>query len=266
MPHAHSHAQVLLGVEGGLALEVNGRSAWVDATAGLVIPAGATHGFESRAGARVWVVDAPACLSLDRLRAFALPPGWAANPGCDSSPGQSTATDAGTGTASRADGQTGTGLSATQVLDTLGQAAPRAGAPPGGSGPPTQAAVADTLHQPWPVQRMAALYCLSVPRFQVRWQALTDLLTQAWLRGQRLDAAQRQRSRLAAGNGGTASGLPQRQRPAVCTAPRPGTDHPAFARRLTAGYTRQAISIAAVPAQFNRFSTAGHQRHGNMAA
>ena len=78
-PHAHSHAQVLLGVEGGLALEVDGRSAWVDATAGLVIPAGATHGFETRAGARVWVVDAPACLGLDRLRAFALPPGWAAN-------------------------------------------------------------------------------------------------------------------------------------------------------------------------------------------
>lgn len=190
-PHAHSHAQVLLGVEGGLALEVDGRSAWVDATAGLVIPAGATHGFESRAGARVWVVDAPACLGLDRLRAFALPPGWAANPGCDSSPGQGTGTDAGTGTASRADGQTGICLSAAQVLDTLDQAA-RVQVRRPVEVARLQAAVADTLHQPWPVQRMAALYCLSVPRFQVRWQALTGLSPQAWLRGQRLDAAQRQ--------------------------------------------------------------------------
>lgn len=188
-PHAHSHAQVLLGVEGGLALEVDGRSAWVDATAGLVIPAGATHGFESRAGARVWVVDAPACLGLDRLRAFALPPGWASNP--SSRPGQGTATGAGTGTASRADGQTGTGLSAAQVLDTLDQAA-RVQVRRPVEVARLQAAVADTLHQPWPVQRMAALYCLSVPRFQVRWQALTGLSPQAWLRGQRLDAAQRQ--------------------------------------------------------------------------
>lgn len=193
VPHAHSHAQVLLGVEGGLALEVNGRSAWVDATAGLVIPAGATHGFESRAGARVWVVDAPACLGLDRLRAFALPPGWTANPGCGSSPGQGTATDAGTGTgtASSTYGQTGTSLSAAQVLDTLDQAA-RVQVRRPVEVARLQAAVADTLHQPWPVQRMAALYCLSVPRFQVRWQALTGLSPQAWLRDQRLDAAQRQ--------------------------------------------------------------------------
>lgn len=187
VPHAHSHAQVLLGIEGGLALEVDGRSAWVDATAGLVIPAGATHGFESRAGARVWVVDAPACLGLDRLRAFALPPGWAANP--SSRPGQGT--DAGTGTASHADGQTGTSLSAAQVLDTLDQAA-RVQVRRPVEVARLQAAVADTLHQPWPVQRMAALYCLSVPRFQVRWQALTGLSPQAWLRGQRLDTAQRQ--------------------------------------------------------------------------
>lgn len=192
-PHAHSHAQVLLGVEGGLALEVDGRSAWVDATAGLVIPAGATHGFESRGGARVWVVDAPACLGLDRLRAFALPPGWTANPGCGSSPGQGTATDAGTGTgtASSTYGQTGTSLSAAQVLDTLDQAA-RVQVRRPVEVARLQAAVADTLHQPWPVQRMAALYCLSVPRFQVRWQALTGLSPQAWLRDQRLDAAQRQ--------------------------------------------------------------------------
>lgn len=191
-PHAHSHAQVLLGVEGGLALEVDGRSAWVDATAGLVIPAGAIHGFESRAGARVWVVDAPACLGLDRLRAFALPPGWAANPGPCSRPGLGAATEAGTGTtAISADGQTSTGLSAAQVLDTLDQAA-RVQVRRPVEVARLQAAVADTLHQPWPVQRMAALYCLSVPRFQVRWQALTGLSPQAWLRGQRLDAALRQ--------------------------------------------------------------------------
>jgi AraC-like DNA-binding protein len=188
-PHVHSHAQVLLGIEGGLALEVDGRSAWVDATAGLVIPAGATHDFESRTGARVWVMDTPAGLGLDRLRAFALPPGWAANPGSGSSASPNQGTAIGTGTAISADGQTGTGLSAAQVLDTLDQAA-RVQVRRPVEVARLQAAVADTLHQPWPVQRMAALYCLSVPRFQVRWQALTGLSPQAWLRGQRLDAAQ----------------------------------------------------------------------------
>ena len=83
------------------------------------------------------------------------------------------------------------GLSAAQVLDTLDQAA-RVQVRRPVEVARLQAAISDTLHQPWPVQRMAALYCLSVPRFQVRWQALTGLSPQAWLRDQRLDAAQRQ--------------------------------------------------------------------------
>lgn len=75
--HAHDHPQVLFGVDGALQLEVDGRSAWVDASCGLVVPAGATHAYRAAPVARVLVVDGMAPgPATDRLRRFALPPGW----------------------------------------------------------------------------------------------------------------------------------------------------------------------------------------------
>lgn len=77
--HAHDHAQVLLGLDGTLTLEVNGHAAVVDAQHGLVVPAGAEHSYRAdgaRGCARVLVLDTPAAPGTDRLRRFVLPPGW----------------------------------------------------------------------------------------------------------------------------------------------------------------------------------------------
>lgn len=55
--HAHEHFQVLLGLDGVLELEVEGRGQRVGAGAGLVIAPGDRHDFESALGARCLVLD-----------------------------------------------------------------------------------------------------------------------------------------------------------------------------------------------------------------
>jgi AraC-like DNA-binding protein len=158
-PHAHAHAQVLFGIEGCLDLEVEGRGARVDACAGLIVPAGARHGFEAGATAHVWVIDAPAAPGLEGMRAFALPPGWS----------------------TRADPSDLLGIAcgASRVLPRRRLDAAR-----------LEAAIAARLHEPWPTQRMAAVFALSVPRFHARWLELTRSTPQCWLRRRRLARAE----------------------------------------------------------------------------
>ncbi len=55
--HAHSHFQVLLGLEGLLDLEIEGRGQRIAAGDGCVIPPGERHDFESRSGSRCLVLD-----------------------------------------------------------------------------------------------------------------------------------------------------------------------------------------------------------------
>ena len=74
--HAHEHAQVLFGVGGTLQVEVAGHAAWVDATCGLVVPAGAIHAYCATSMARVLVIDDLTGPATERLRRFELPPGW----------------------------------------------------------------------------------------------------------------------------------------------------------------------------------------------
>jgi AraC-like DNA-binding protein len=76
--HVHDHAQVLFGLDGTLQMEVEGCSAWVDATCGLVIPAGATHAYCAEKTARVLVLDCAPGPATGRLRSFALTQGWRA--------------------------------------------------------------------------------------------------------------------------------------------------------------------------------------------
>jgi len=156
--HVHEHAQVLFGVDGALEVDVDGRAARVDASAGLVVPAGARHASLSLRGASVWVVDAPPGPGLERLRAFAPPPRW-------------------------------TTQAAPAVLLAAIDAAPRVLARRRLETAQVEEAIAGRLHEDWPNARLAAACALSVARFHARWLALTGLAPQAWLRGRRLDAA-----------------------------------------------------------------------------
>ena len=158
--HAHEHVQVLFGLEGCLELDVEGRAARVDPVSGLVVPAGAAHAFSSERTARVWVVDAPDGAGLDRLRGFRLPGSWSER----AAPGTSLA-----------------------LLDGAARVLPRRRIDPAH----LTAAIAGRLHERWPTSRMAARYALSVPRFHVRWRELTGETPQGWLRGRRLERAER---------------------------------------------------------------------------
>lgn len=156
--HSHTHAQVLFGLQGGLALELDGHAAWVDATCGLLVPAGCSHAFVAPHGAQVWVIDAPDGPGLTRPRAFALAPGW--SPHCS-------------------------------LEDALDWA--RAGARALPRRHLEEAvlarAVAERLHEDWPVMRLAGVFALSVAQFHARWRALTGQTPQAWLRQRRLAQA-----------------------------------------------------------------------------
>jgi AraC-like DNA-binding protein len=156
--HVHDHAQVLFGRMGCLEVEVNGHLMRVDAAAGLVVPAGVSHGSATARGAQVWVVDAPAAAGLERVRAFALPVGlpdradpsmWLACAGAASRRLPRRALDE----------------------DALRQR------------------VSARLHEDWPNERMAAVCALSVPQFSARWRELTGQSPQAWLRALRLNRA-----------------------------------------------------------------------------
>lgn len=158
--HAHGHAQVLFGITGCLEVEVERHLMRVDASAGLIVPAGALHGSATRHGAGVWVIDTPAAPGFDRVRPFTL----AAGPP--------------------------TGLSTDQWLDWARRAhrvLPRRRLDVA----ELEKAVAATLHEDWPVTRLAAHVALSVPQFHARWRGLTGQTPQAWLRDRRLDEAER---------------------------------------------------------------------------
>lgn len=55
--HAHPHFQVLLGLDGVLELEVQGRGQRIAAGQGCVIAPGERHDFDARAGSRCLVLD-----------------------------------------------------------------------------------------------------------------------------------------------------------------------------------------------------------------
>lgn len=76
--HVHDFAQVLYGVNGTLEVEAEGHSAWVDATCGLVVPAGSTHTYCAARTAHVLVLDGMTGPATERLRCFELPRGWQA--------------------------------------------------------------------------------------------------------------------------------------------------------------------------------------------
>lgn len=65
--HSHPHFQVLVGLEGMLALEVEGRGHAIKAGDGLVVAPGERHDFEARWGSRCLVLDTDDALWNGRL-------------------------------------------------------------------------------------------------------------------------------------------------------------------------------------------------------
>lgn len=158
--HVHDHSQVLFGIDGTLQLEVEGRSVWVDATSGLVIPAGASHVYFAIGTARVLVFDELAWSGEERLRRFALPPGW--------------------GTA---------GLNADRLLETLAVASPIKARRRIDLAQLAQQIDAD-LSRAWTVAALAALCCLSPQRLRARFAQSLNQSPQAFVRARRLNRAE----------------------------------------------------------------------------
>jgi AraC-like DNA-binding protein len=162
-PHRHEHSQVLLGLQGSLQLEVDGHAAFVDGSCGLVVPAGADHGYVADGTASVLVLDCAAGPATNRFRRFALPAGWQRGAGA---------------------------LDAAKVLAGL-------------DGLPTLHArrridlvalarhVDADLARGWSVDALAALCHLSPQRFRARFAELAGTSPLAWLRRRRLDEAER---------------------------------------------------------------------------
>jgi AraC-like DNA-binding protein len=160
--HAHVHAQVLVGVQGCLQLEVDGHASFVDASCGLVIPAGVAHAYLACAPAAMRVIDAPAAMAealrLDRVRRFRVSAAMAR-------------TDSAWDTLAAIDGLPRIFDRRRLDLDAL------------------ELAVDAALHEDWPTARMALLCCLSTQRFHARMLEVVRLTPQNWLRQRRLDRA-----------------------------------------------------------------------------
>ncbi|WP_397411094.1 AraC family transcriptional regulator [Polaromonas sp.] len=175
--HAHPHFQVLLGLDGVLELDVQGRGQRIGAGQGCVIAPGERHDFEARSGSR--------CLVLDTAHA-----GWAH---CRAQPAQ----------AAQALALAHYLAQALQHPDSLAQhhgplllldawRAPNA-APKRYERPIhwDQLAVwaSQHLHETLSVSQLAQQVFLSPSRFTERCRRETGLSAMQWLRNQRLALA-----------------------------------------------------------------------------
>lgn len=163
--HAHDHAQVLVGLQGHLDIEVDGHAAFVDASCGLIVPAGARHAYEAAAPARVWVLDSPPVRGLDRLRGFLTPPQL------------------------RSKAQAPETVAATEALEQV-LGAPRVLERRAIRLDALDAAIDAELHAAWNTPRLAALCQLSAQRFHARFVALTGTTPMDHVRKRRLAVAQ----------------------------------------------------------------------------
>lgn len=165
--HAHEHVQILYALHGRMELELDGHAGYVDAASGMLIPAGAAHGYLAQPGTRVQVIDVPAGMGLERGRRFAVPAALRA-PALAQRPISAAA-------------QLALVLDAPSLLHrrTVDLAW-------------LTAQVQAALHADWPSARLAGLCHLSVQQFHARFVELTGVAPQAWLRGLRLDAAMAQ--------------------------------------------------------------------------
>ena len=177
--HAHDHFQVLVGLQGVLELEIEGRGQRVGTGQGVVVAPGDRHDFEAEGGAS-------RCLVLDTAD-----PAWAARAG------QVPADDARVGALARylalsLAGETASALALLQgpalLREAWGPAEPVAG-----GRPIDWAALAVWLqarwHLPLTVADLARQVHLGPGQFAERCRRENGLSPMHWLRGQRLAQA-----------------------------------------------------------------------------
>jgi AraC-like DNA-binding protein len=161
--HSHDHAQVLFAWRGRMELQVGATAGFSDSSCGLIIPAGVTHAYLASPDLRMVVIDAAPARGLERARRFAVTAGVR---------------------------ELAAGADAGGLLDAILQA-PRAGVRRGLALDRLRIELAKALHEPWTTARMAERCLLSPQRFHARLLELTGCSPHAWLRGLRLDEAQR---------------------------------------------------------------------------
>ena len=162
--HEHEHAQVLVGLDGNLELEVAGRSAFVDASCGLVVPAGVAHTYIATAPASVLVLDCEPQAAVEKMRRFAVPPGWRG-----AAAAQLDANALLNGLAGTRDLQVRRRLDLARLRQQVDA----------------------ELHRDWNVADMAAACGFSAQRLRARFIEVVGMPPLAWLRRRRLDEAQR---------------------------------------------------------------------------
>jgi hypothetical protein len=143
--HTHEHVQIMFALQGRMALEVAGHSAFADASCGMVIPAGVRHGFLASTDTCMFVIELPEHPDFERVRHFAV------TAACRQSLG---------------------GLDASLQLAQVLQA-PRILARRGIDLARLDAALRGALFEAWSTQRMATLFFLSPQRFHARLLELT---------------------------------------------------------------------------------------------
>lgn len=179
--HSHDHFQVLVGLDGVLELEVEGRGRRVGPGAGVLVTPGDRHDFESAAGSR--------CLVLDTRTDL-----WSL---CADAPRQ----PAQVGSLARYLAQA---LLQQQPLATLhgpallleawGPSSARDGARRRIDWPALQAWAQGRLHQPLSVADLAARVHLGPSQFALRCHEAHGQSVMQWLRAQRLARAQQLRA------------------------------------------------------------------------
>lgn len=179
--HSHEHFQVLVGLDGVLELEVEGRGERVGAGDGLVIAPGDRHDFESRAGSRCLVLD-----TADRA--------WnrcASTPACRE---EVAALARWLGLAAQRRGAVpaqGADLLLSAWRPSIG---PRIRVRREIDWPELSRWLHARMHEPLTVADLAARVHLSASRFAQRCLEANGMGAMAWLRAQRLERARQLRA------------------------------------------------------------------------
>ncbi|MDP3796154.1 MAG: AraC family transcriptional regulator [Polaromonas sp.] len=179
--HAHAHFQVLLGLDGVLELEVQGRGQRIGAGDGCVIAPGERHDFEARSGSRCLVLD-----TADK--------GWARCASQPARPDQALALARYLAHAIEQPGPLTRHYGPALLLDAWGT-------PPPDTAQRSQRPIRPVdwqqlthwaqrhLHEPLSVAQLAAQVFLSPTQFAVRCRRETGQSVMQWLRHQRLAQA-----------------------------------------------------------------------------